>query len=317
MPRATVAMPGSCGELVQGTIEGIPFHITCPVDVFSLTTVELGNGCEPLICPMERTKASAALHRTLELLGKGNTSGRMTIESPLPLSKGMASSTADVAGAVEATCHALGHPPDPSRTAQIALGIEPSDGTFFPGIVAFDHRQGKLLIPLGMPPPIDIIVLDCGGQVDTLAFNARDWSTLLRKTEPRVKEAFTAVKEGIASADPDLIGMGATISARANQEIAFKPQLEKAESVAREVGAVGINIGHSGTVIGILLDAKKADRGDVARYVAPRLDGLELLFVCSLVGGGGRLLEGCVSQSSYSQLEGKKWTSKYQKSSSG
>ncbi len=316
MPRATIAMPGSCGELVQGTLGGIPFHITCPVDIFSLTTVELGNGCVPLVCPMDKTKASAALRETLSSVGKAAMGGQMIIQSPLPLSKGMASSTADVAGAIQAACHALGQVPDPSWMAQIALSIEPSDGTFFPGIVAFDHRQGNLLIPLGMPPPIDIIVLDCGGEVDTLAFNARDWSAVLRRTEPRVREAFATVQEGVARSDPGLIGLGATISARANQEIAFKPQLEKAESLAREVSAVGINVGHSGTVIGILLDAKKADREAVSRYLAQRLDGLEALFVCSLVGGGGRLPEDSASQSQYLELEGKKWTGKYQKLSS-
>ena len=309
MPLATVAMPGSCGELVQGTLDGIPFHITCPVDVFSLTTVEMGNGCNPVACPAERTKASAALRHTLELLEKTGTGGRMTIESLLPLSKGMASSTADVAGAVEAACYALGHTPVPSRTAQIALSIEPSDGTFFPGIVAFDHRQGKLLIPLGIPPPIDIIVLDCGGTVDTLDFNSRDWSNILSRTEPLVKEAFAAVKEGIARADPELIGIGASISARANQEIAFKPQLEKAEILASEVGAVGVNVGHSGTVIGILLDARKAERELAVRYLAGRVNGLELLFACSLVSGGGRLLGDSALHSRHSELEGKKWTS--------
>lgn len=289
MLRATVAMPGSCGELAQGTLEGIPFHITCPVDIFSLVTVELEEKDSHFYPLQSKPKASTAFQKTLDYLGK-NTGGKLMINSLLPLSKGMASSTADVAGAIEAVCYANGYTPNPSLVAEIALSVEPSDGTFFPDIVAFDHQKGKLLIPLGTPPPLDIIVLDCGGEVDTLAFNAQDRRDILKRCEPQFKEAFSAIREGIAKGDTKLIGLGATISARVNQEVLFKPQLEKAQSLAREVDALGISVGHSGTVIGILLDSKKSDTKAVAAYLAKKLDDLELLFSCSLVGGGGRLL---------------------------
>lgn len=289
MPKATVAMPGSCGELVQGMLDGIIFHVTCPVDIYSSVTVELDETDSRLDVPRERPKAEMALRQALKRLSANGTGARMTIDSPLPLSKGMASSTADVAAAVEAAFRASGLEPAASLVCEIALGIEPTDGTFLPGIVAFDHRAGKMLVPLGMPPPVDIIVLDCGGEVDTIAFNSCDRHDILKRGETKIREALAAVREGIAKGDPSLIGLGASVSAEANQNVLFKPQLEKARKLAHDVGAVGVNVGHSGTVIGILLDGRKSDTKAAAAYVKQRLEGLQLLFITSLTGGGARV----------------------------
>lgn len=80
------------------------------------------------------------------------------------IAKGMASSTAEVAASIEATALALGKEINKSDVARIALSIEPTDGCFFPGIVLFDHREGKLYESLGNPPPLDTLVLDFGGR---------------------------------------------------------------------------------------------------------------------------------------------------------
>lgn len=289
MPRATVAMPGSCGELVQGMLDGVIFHVTCPVDIYSSVTVELDEADSRIEVPPQRPKAEMALRQALKRLNTNGTGARMTIDSPLPLSKGMASSTADVTGAIEAAFRASGLEPAASLVSEIALGIEPTDGTFLPGVVAFDHRAGRMLVPLGMPPPMDIIILDCGGEVDTIAFNTCDRNDILKRGETKIREAFEAVREGISKGDPFLIGLGATLSAEANQEALFKPQLDIARKLAGEVGAVGVNVGHSGTVIGILLDSRKGDTPATAAYVRRRLNGLQLLFITSLTGGGARL----------------------------
>ncbi|MBI4331338.1 MAG: hypothetical protein HY673_08665 [Chloroflexi bacterium] len=290
MSRVTVAMPGSCGELVQGIMDGVCFHVTCPVDIYSRVSVEVDGRHTGLLAPESRPKAREALRKTLARSGKNAAGVELTIDSPIPLSKGMASSTADVAGAIEAACLATGAAADAASVAEIAVGVEPSDGIFFPGIVAFDHREGKLVIPLGLPPPLDIIILDCGGQVDTLAFNAVDRRDVLKRQEPLTRDAFASVQEGMARRDALLIGRGATLSAVANQSILFKPHLEKAITVAKEVGAAGVNVGHSGTVIGILLDRRVSDTQAVILYVARKLPELKILFSARLVGGGKRVL---------------------------
>lgn len=287
MFEATVLAPGSCGELVQGTREGIPFHISCPIDLFSRVTLRL-TPTLPLITPASCPKAAAALKGTLKLLRREGWGGSLAIASPLPRAKGMASSTADVMGAVDAAALALGHPLPREDVARLALDIEPSDGTLFSGVVLFDHRGGRLLEPLSPPPPLDILVLDFGGEVDTLEFNRVDRRALLRSLEPQANGAVALVKEGFQKGDPALIGQGATLSAMAYQQVLFKEPLEKVIALSREVGAVGVNVAHSGTVIGLLLDPRRTRREEVAAFLRPRLPGLEGMFLCSLIGGGSR-----------------------------
>lgn len=290
--KASVRVPGTCGELVQGAIDGIHFHVTCPVDIYSEAKVEVAS----LTCyddlsgsfcfPMGRSKSAEAVKKTIRFLGYSDLKLGLELRSPLPLAKGMASSTADVAASIEATSIALGKELDKKDVARIALSVEPTDGCFFPGIVLFDHREGKLFESLGNPPPLDILVLDFGGEVDTLAFNRIDRSMLLRSLEPQFKEALIMVCEGLKKGDASLIGEAATLSARAHQVVLPKPQLEKVIGLAKKVGAVGVNVAHSGTVIGVLLEREKQDMSEVISFFLKHLPGIEKITPSSLIGGG-------------------------------
>jgi L-threonine kinase len=294
--EATVRVPGTCGELVQGIMDGVSFHISCPIDIYSVVRAELSPDMPDLIFPAASPKAGLAMRKTLEYLGRTGLGGNLGIRTPLPRGKGMASSTADIAGAVFATGLALGEEIPPQEVADIALSIEPTDGSLFPGVVIFDHRQGKLLQALGMPPPMDIIVLDFGGEVDTIAFNRYKRLSLMQALEPQVIEARDLVLRGMAASDPALIGQGATISARANQRILFKPQLPRVLSLAQEVRALGVNVAHSGTVTGVLLDPRLHERAAISDFLRRNIPGLSGLFVCSFIGGGSRKQEaGCKS----------------------
>lgn len=285
---ATVHLPGSCGELVQGSYNGTPFHVTCPIDMYSSITVRLFSGGGSVTGPEHAAKAVEATHLTLRHLGRADLDAQLSIDSPLPPGKGMASSTADVAGSIIATGLALGRRLTPTEVASIALSVEPSDGTFFPGIVVFDHREGKMHLDLGLPPPIEIVVLDFGGEVDTIAFNQQDRSAILCRLEPQAQRALELVRQGLALSRPDLIGEGATLSALANQEILYKPQLEPVLALARQVNALGVNVAHSGTVIGVLLDPQQHDVKRVGAFLRRNLPDMEDMYFASLVGGGAR-----------------------------
>ncbi|TEU21862.1 MAG: hypothetical protein E3J21_01435 [Anaerolineales bacterium] len=60
-------------------------------------------------------------------------------------------------------------------------------------------------------------------------------------------------------------------------------------SLVRAVGALGVNVAHSGTVIGLLLDPSQADGPAMAAYLAAHLSGLESISLNWMVGGGPRL----------------------------
>ena len=69
-------------------------------------------------------------------------------------------------------------------------------------------------------------------------------------------EALRLLRQGISEQDPVLVGQGASISADASQLVLSKPRLDEVKEFAGAVGAVGINVGHSGTIMGVLLDAR-------------------------------------------------------------
>ena len=156
----------------------------------------------------------------------------------------------------------------------------------FPGIAVFDHRDGRIARSLGPPPNMRVLILDFGGSVDTLAFNQCDRDEALRRLGPRMKEAVSLIEDGILRGDPLRIGRGATVSAQANQEMLFNPHLEPVIELSREVGAVGVNVAHSGTVIGMLFrdDAPMVD--SAAAIARRQLPGLEAVLPRRIVSGG-------------------------------
>ena len=72
----------------------------------------------------------------------------------------------------------------------------------------------------------------------------------------------------------------------ANQELLPKPQLESVLDLAQAAGAVGVNVAHSGTVLGLLF-AEGSDRIGWAESRAwSCLPGLVAVHDCRMVGGG-------------------------------
>ena len=283
---ATVRVPGTCGELVQGILDGTQFLITCPVNLYSTVHVELYVGSGEVQGPLDCPKATQALRLTLSHFERRDLDARLSVESPIPRSKGMASSTADVSAAIGATARALGRSLSPLEVSRLALAVEPSDGVMFPGIALFDYREGRLYEDLGPPPPIEIVVLDFGGTVDTLEFNSVDRSGVLRAQEADIQDAVHHVRRGIRVGAVSLVGKGATISALSNQSILWNPQLREVEYFSNAVGALGVNVAHSGTVIGILLDGRKGQGQRVYQDACTAFPEIEAAYLQRLVEGG-------------------------------
>lgn len=291
MIKASALAPGTCGELVQGSIDGIDFLVTCPVDIFSKVDVTLTRGENIIKCDPNRPKTAQAVRRSLIRYSENFYSAYIEVKSGLPTGKGMGSSSADISAAVAATARALGYEVNPDEIADIALSIEASDGVMYEGITLFDHRQGRIRRLLGKPPSLEILVLDPGGEVDTLLFNRHpELRELNRKKERLVTEALNLVEEGLRKNDIEALGTGATISALAHQEILPKPLLENVIRLSKELGAVGVNVAHSGTVMGVLLDPRRVTAKEAEGFVRKRFPQMQILKT-RLIGGGVRIKE--------------------------
>ena len=242
--------PGSCGEFIQGYAWGHSFMVTCPIDLYSYaegrqrTMEEMRQG-EAEKLPEKSEKARA---KTMKYLGGENGTVNIRLTTEIPVGKGMASSSADISAVCQASAMALGKHLSSEEIGRIAVSIEPSDAVFYRGIVQYDYRKGMLIRRLGECPDRGIVqydyrkgmlirrlgecpgakllVFDCGGSIDTLAFNSRkDLVALQQANEKEIRRAVDLFAEGIGRRDIQLIGRAATISAFANQKILYKENL--------------------------------------------------------------------------------------------
>jgi L-threonine kinase len=309
--QGTALVPGTCGELVQGTLSGNDFLVTCPVNWFSRVTVNIdhsesgapsipdgtslatnkdaSSSTGRIVFPVERIRTARAVRETLDRAGYDGLGAVIEVASSLPIGKGMGSSTADLSAACYAVAAALNRRLSPEAVAEIVLSIEPSDGTFAPGIILIDHVTGKLLERIGEPFPLGLLALDFGGAVDTIEFHRRsDLAGLNAANEPAIRQALQLVRDGFQRQDPGLIGEGATISALANQRILPKPHLEAIIDYVQARGAYGVNIAHSGTVVGILLPPGRETDEQMIGGLRTRFSEIRSHYSLRLTGGGPR-----------------------------
>ncbi|MCL4464431.1 MAG: GHMP kinase [Chloroflexi bacterium] len=284
--KATVYLPGTCGELVQGLSDGRHFLVSCPLDLYAEVTVELLPDGGSVQGPADAPKAGRALALGLAYLGLPGLGARLSIRSPLPRSKGLGSSTADVAGALYALARAGGRWLRPEEVAGLALAVEPTNSSLFPHLTLFDHRQGTLCEDLGPAPAAAVLVLDCGGEVDTLAYNAVDRRDELLRLSPRAERALALLRAGLRRRDLRLLGQAATESALAHQRILPKPELREVLRLGQALGGAGVCIGHSGTVIGVIFPVAHHGDRTVAERFQRELPQLALLGWHRLVNGG-------------------------------
>ncbi len=278
--------PATCGELAQGILDGTPVMATCPINMFSTVTVDLVKGSGRVHGSANSRKACRAVELTLALMERTDVDARLNIESCIPRKKGMASSTADIIAAIAATGAALDTDISVSQQAELALSIEPSDGTMLPGIALFDYRHGSIARSLGHPPGMRILVLEFEGDLDTESFNAVNREAELRGQSPRLRDALELITEGLESCDAEAVGRGATLSALTYQAVLPKPQLPTVLSLAQDAGAVGVNVAHSGTVIGLLFRDDSDRTAWAATEASKRLPNLTAIHNCKLIGGG-------------------------------
>ncbi|GFP27503.1 GHMP family kinase ATP-binding protein [Candidatus Hakubella thermalkaliphila] len=279
--------PGSCGELVQGKIEGQNFHITCPIDLYSRARVEIQRSKE-IVYPAGKPKAREAMRKTLDLFDGKNWGGRLEIFSDIPIAKGMASSTADIAAASLATALALGKEVTPDHISSIALSIEPTDGIMYEGIVLYDHLKRGLVEKLGLSPPVSIIILEPEERLETMVYN-NGRPAYGEVEELLFERAVEIIRKGLKERDVQAIGQVATMSATINQKYLAKPLFEPVLNLAQVRGALGVNVAHSGTVMGILCDPEKTETAELLTDLYHLLPpGVKVRWK-KLVAGGARV----------------------------
>lgn len=285
--NTTIKTSGTCGELVQGIMDGKSFLVTCPVDLYSYVKVNVskkGKGIN--CCSSSKWKSKKAIEETLKLFNEKNTGINLSIKSEIPFGKGMASSTADIIGCCVATAKLLNKDISEEEISKIAVSIEPSDGTMFKGIVLYEYLKGKIIKYLGMAPKMKILALDLGGTVDTIKFNKNDHKKVRLSHGKEIRKAFELVEQGIKDSDCSLIGKGSTLSAVLNQDILFKPELEKLIVISKEFNLYGICVAHSGTIAGFLISQNFDETEPLKKAIINKCRKQYKFYDLKLINGG-------------------------------
>ncbi|RWD82942.1 GHMP kinase [Mesorhizobium sp.] len=253
---------GHHGELLQGVFEvegarlrrglvSLPCrHLTSKAE-FRVTSEESVS-----VVPRRCEKAGRAAELALQRFAQAGTGGHLTVESNIPVGRGMGSSTADVLASILAVLDYLRIQVSPDFVMQLAVNAETAcDSTLFSGpAVLFAHREGIVIESFKKSlPPIDLVSIDTtpGKAVDTLEFEPAQYS-------PAEIESFrplrALLRHAVNISDLTLLGRVATASTRINERFLPKPRLNDIEAIGVLHGALGVQAAHSGTVVGLMFD---------------------------------------------------------------
>lgn len=246
--------PGSCGEFIQGMIKDKEYLVSYAVNMYSRadiyeTTKNISRG------PF---KSRRALEKVFEHFGltKDDTKNiSLRIKSNIPLGKGMASSTADIGATIRATLSFLNKDIQDEEISKIAATIEPTDSIYMKDNCIFDPLKGEIFKKLGYIDGIKILALEPDERLNTQYIRKRqDYFIKKKANEENLKYAFDILEKGFDNKDLSLVGKAATISSILNENIHKKEGLSEIIKISEDYGAYGVNIAHSGTVVGIILD---------------------------------------------------------------
>jgi len=253
-----------CRGLVTLTCEAFKSEATFFPDSSGVISVE----------PTWKTKALRAIELTLALCNGRACGGSLKIYSNIPLRLGFGSSTSDVIAAIRAVSETLGVQLGPELIATLAVQAETaSDATMFGDqAVLFAHRNGVLMEDLGAPlPALDVLGFNTdptGIGIDTLSFPpARYTWWEIEAFRPLVG----LMRRAVHTQDPRLVGQVASASARINQRHLPKPHFDDLEKLVEAAGARGLQVAHSGTVVGLLFDPEDSDREHRIAYAQAML----------------------------------------------
>lgn len=271
-----VRAPGTCGEFIQGSIDGQSFLVTCPINRYSyaLSDVTFPLPHHSFSLQPKANRAKQLVKNLIKPTSVSNPS--IYVRSDIVQGKGMASSSADIAVSAMATALALGRPLSNKELESICLAVEPTDAAFYPGITQFDYINGNICNALGNCPPLKILIFDEGGTIDTIHFNQqKDLFKKVQEKEDIIKEAFQLFVDGLNKHDITMIGQAATLSAFGNQRILYKPNLYEFHDIGLSYNSVGTIIAHSGTIMGLLFPNDYQNIDDCRHYIEQQIPSLQ------------------------------------------
>ena len=281
--------PASCGEFVQGIIKDKEYLSSYAIDKYSVVTLEeriedVKKG------PLKARKAIEEVFKYFNLPKKELKHISIDINSEIPISKGMASSTADIGATIKATLNLIGKNLDEYEISRLATKIEPTDSIYIKENTIFNPLDANVIKKLGILDTGKVLILEPNETLSTKYIRKRENYNKLKKQNKYIIEyAFKLLEEGIKKKDLNLIGQACNISSIANENIHKKKYLNEIMDISKEYGAYGVNIAHSGTVVGILLESDMNEEIIKTKLIDRKINKkYKKIYTANIIAGGLR-----------------------------
>ncbi|MGL5754419.1 MAG: cobalamin biosynthesis protein [Paraclostridium sp.] len=281
--------PASCGEFVQGMIKEKEYLSSYAIDKYSIVTLEekledVNRG------PLKARKAIEEVFKYFNLPKKEIRNISIDINSDIPISKGMASSTADIGATIRATLNLIGRDLDEYEISKLATRIEPTDSIYIKENTIFNPLDASVIKKIGCLDKGKVLILEPNERLSTKHIRKKENYQKLKKQNKYIIEyAFKLLEQGIRNKDLNLIGQACNISSVANENIHKKKYLNEIIDISKDYGACGVNIAHSGTVIGILLEVDMDEEKLKEKLIDRKIDKkYKKIYTANIIAGGLR-----------------------------
>ena len=279
--------PASCGEFVQGIIDDEEYLCSYAIDMYSKVYIE-----EKLVdINLGRYKSRLAIEKVFEkfnLPKKYTKNISLNINSKLPVGKGMASSTADIGATIKATLSLIDKDLSSEEISKLAAEIEPTDSIFIDKNSIFNPLNGTVIKYLGNLTNAKVVILEPNKVLDTMKIRLRqDYNKLKVENKEVIKKSFALLEEGLKKNHLSLVGEACTLSSLANENIEKKEYLNEIIKISKKYGAYGVNIAHSGTVVGILIDKFMNDKKMIDALCESNINSVyNKIYTQNIINGG-------------------------------
>ena len=271
------------GEIFQGVLEGAPGRlqrglVSLPCSIFkSEATFYPDLSGIVRVDPAWKIKTLNAVKLTLDFLGKNGWGGLLKTSSNVPVGWGLGSSTSDVTAAIRAVADGFRDRITPKDIAHLAVRAETaSDSLMFDErMVLFAQREGVIIEDFnGFLPEIEVLGFNTdpsGKGVNTLDFIPVRYSWWeIEAFRPLIGR----LRRAVETQNPYCIGEVATASANINQNHLPKPRYHDVLSIKEKVNAIGLQVAHSGTVMGLIFDPLDTRKDSQIRHAKSMLEDL-------------------------------------------
>lgn len=262
LKSVTLQIPGTCGEWIQTLRQGRECLVSLPIDEYTQVKVGWASPEAAFRSQLKlMSKSQSALiliGKELEITQKQLANITIDISRQLAIGKGMASSTADLAGIIKGVSSLVDVPITPEQILNLCCRIEASDGIMFDRLTLIDHLEGTVLESFETFLPVDILMLVPESQYETSQL--REESCYLEKLSHKSEIPLNLFKKAMVEQSLIDLGKASIQSLLENEPILKNNCLESLIELSALHACYGVVGGHSGTVSGLLINDKKTDR---------------------------------------------------------